>query len=120
MSNLKQSFNAVRAALSGLDAAMAAALNAQTETHREELVELSAIYEKRIAKEVDDYNALKAKTDGALDLQEDVAAERKGVLDTSYLPAKMLFDKLAARWDNLSASEIEMLEEVLDGKVVRV
>lgn len=120
MSNLNEAFNTVRTALSGLDAAMAAALNEQTEAHRAELVDLSARYEKRIAEEIDEYNELKAKTDGALDLQEDIEVERKGVLDTGYLPAKRLFDKLAARWDNLSLDEVEMIEEILDKKVFRV
>lgn len=138
MSNLKESFDAVRASMATLDGAIAEALNELTAQHEAKLIALEegyrarleaqwvkyekkiAGYEKALENEEEDYNRLKEKADRVLDLQDDVDAERVGLLSTQSLPLRMLYDKLAERWESLTASDIEMIEEVLDGKVVRV
>ena len=138
MSNLKESFDAVRASMATLDGAIAEALNELTAQHEAKLTALEegykarleaqrekyekeiADYEKALEVEEEAYNDFKEKADRALDLQGDVDAERVGLLPIQSLPLRMLYDKLAERWEGLTASELEMIEEVIDGKVVRL
>lgn len=68
----------------------------------------------------DDFKLLKESTEEALELQAKVEAQTVGVLPTESLAARMLFDKLAERWERLSFADVEMIEAVLDGKVLSV
>lgn len=45
------------------------------------------------------------------------ASESKGVLDTASPVKRLVFEKLAARWDNLTNAELDDLEALLDGKL---
>jgi len=129
MNNLKQSFDQVRAALGSLDAAIADALNEQTHAHRNELIELTQSfeaklrnqrdeYETRLAEAKDDYRILQNGVADAAEIYDKYLSDQVGFLDTSHIGKRMLFEKLAERWEFLTNSEIEMLESVLDGKAV--
>lgn len=173
MSNLKQSFDQVRAALGSLDAAMADALNAQSKMHKEAMIEQAKTKDALLKEVVSDWNAAARKTKAKHDAQiatlkeeakrdlaelteafeakindqqrdyETQLAEAKedlqkleekaadafeiydkywsdqvGFLDTSHIGKRMLFEKLAERWEFLTNAEIEMLESVIDGKSV--
>jgi len=129
MSNLKQSFDQVRAALGSLDTAIADALNEQTQAHRNELIELTQSYQARLAEQKEKYETrladlkedleeLRQNADEALDTQAELEAEKAGLLKTGSPLKRILFEKLADRWEFLTNSEIEMLESVIDGKAV--
>jgi len=54
----------------------------------------------------------------AVEFYDDVYAfERKGVLDTASPVKRLVFEKLAARWDSLTNAELDDLEALLDGKL---
>jgi chromosome segregation ATPase len=129
MSNLKQSFDQVRAALGSLDAAIADALNEQTQAHRNELIELTQSFEAKLRDQQIDYETqlaaakeeleeLRQNADEALDTQAELEAEKVGLIKTESPLKRILFEKLAERWEFLTNSEIEMLENVIDGKAV--
>lgn len=129
MSNLKQSFDQVRAALGSLDAAIADALNAQTQAHRNELIELTQTFEAKLRDQRDDYEtqlaaakedlkSVEEKAADAFEIHDKYWSDQVGFLDTSHVGKRMLFEKLADRWDFLTNAEIEMLESVIDGKAV--
>jgi len=129
MSNLKQSFDQVRAALGSLDAAIADALNEQTQAHRNELIELTQSFEAKLRDQRNDYEErladlkeeleeLRQNADEALDTQAELEAETAGLLKTASPLKRILFEKLAERWEFLTNSEIEMLGSVIDGKAV--
>jgi hypothetical protein len=129
MSNLKQSFDQVRAALGGLDTAIADALNEQTQAHRNELIELTQSFEAKLRDQRNDYEtqlatakedlkSVEEKAADALEIHDKYLSDQVGFLDTSHIGKRMLFEKLAERWEFLTNSEIEMLESVIDGKAV--
>jgi hypothetical protein len=131
MSNLKQSFDQVRAALSGLDTALADALNAQTNAHLAELLDLTSSYQTKLAEQKEKYETLLAaakedlrdieeRAEEALDLGGEVKAQRAGVLPTTSLPARLLFEKLADRWECLTNAEIRAIESILEGRALVV
>jgi hypothetical protein len=131
MSNLNTAFNTVRQALAGLDTAMADAINAQTQRHQNELIELSQAYEEKMRIQRQD---LEIRLEGCLeerlkligelgesrDISKPVLEETAGILPTENLLKRMFYEKLEQRWEFLTISEIQMMEEVLDGKVIRI
>lgn len=131
MSNLKDKFTEAAKTFRALEGAIANELTALTaafeqekagliEKHEAELADLKNSYEEELESERLDFRKLKNNADRALDLCDDVDAEIKGMLPIERLPLKILFEKLEGRWESLTASEIEMIEEVLDRKVIRV
>ena len=129
MINLKQSFEQVRAALGSLDTAIQDATNAQTQAHRNELIELTQSFEAKLRDQQIDYETqlaaakeeleeLRQNADEALDTQAELEAEKVGLIKTESPLKRILFEKLAERWEFLTNSEIEMLENVIDGKAV--
>jgi hypothetical protein len=56
----------------------------------------------------------------AKDFQNEVQNHQVGVLPTTSLPQRLLFEKLEARWDVLNRADVEMIEAVLDGKVISI
>jgi hypothetical protein len=129
MNNLKQSFDQVRAALGSLDAAIADALNAQTQAHRNELIELTQSFEAKLESQRRELEAglvdlkeeleeLRGKSDDAFEIHDKYWSDQVGFLDTSHIGKRLLFEKLSERWEFLTNAEIEMLESVIDGKAV--
>jgi septal ring factor EnvC (AmiA/AmiB activator) len=106
--------------------AVQATWQAKLDQDRAELVEqyeaqirdLKASYEDSLAAEREAFQDLESRTEEAANLLDDVDAERKGVLDTSTLPKRLLFEKLEERWGALSVEDIYFIEAVLDNKVV--
>jgi len=131
MSNLNTAFNTVRQALAGLDTAMADAINEQAQQHRNELIELSQAYEEKMRIQRQDLEIRlegcleeRLKLIGALgesqDISKPVIEHTAGILPTENLLKRMFYEKLEQRWEFLTISEIQMMEEVLDGKVIRI
>lgn len=129
MSNLKQSFDQVRAALGSLDTAIADALNAQTQAHRNDLIELTQSFEAKLRDQERDYETrladlkeelaeLQQEADEALGTKAELDQESAGLLKTENPLRRLLFEKLADRWEFLTNAEIEMLESVIEGKAV--
>ena len=129
MSNLKQSFDQVRAALGSLDTAIADATNAQTQAHRNELIELTQSFEAKLRDQRNDYEtqlaaakedlkSVEEKAADAFEIRDKYWSDQVGFLDTSHIGKRILFEKLADRWEFLTNAEIEMLENVIDGKAV--
>lgn len=131
MNNLNTAFNTVRLALAGLDAAMADTINEQTQRHRNELIELSQAYEEKMRIQRQDLEIQlescleeRLKLIGELgesqDISKPVIEHAAGILPTENLLKRMFYEKLEQRWEFLTIYEIGMLEEVLDGKVIRI
>jgi hypothetical protein len=131
MNNLNTAFQLVRQALAGLDTAMADAINEQAQQHRSELIELSQAYEEKMRIQRQDLEIRlevcleeRLKLIGELgesqDISKPVLEHAVGILPTENLLKRMFYEKLEERWEFLTISEIEMLEEVLDGKVIRI
>jgi hypothetical protein len=129
MSNLKQSLVQVRADIDNLDAAIADALNEQTQAHQNELIELTQSFEAKLRDQRDDYETqlevakedlqkAEEKAADATEIYDKYLSDQVGFLDTSHIGKRLLFEKLSERWEFLTNSEIEMLESVLDGKAV--
>jgi predicted RNase H-like nuclease (RuvC/YqgF family) len=91
----------------------AAAIEEGREANEAEMKELETAL--RLAeKEASEYEEM---LEEARELSSKVDAETLGVLDTSTLPQRLLFEKIEANWGHLSYSQIELLESVLDGNV---
>lgn len=117
------------AALRNLDAAVADAFTDFTKKAEREAKAAAAIHaqeveelKEKIEELKEDHEAeLKDKLEGlqeAEELLDDVyTIERKGVLDTASPVKRLVFEKLAERWDSLTNAELEDLEALLDGKL---
>lgn len=57
------------------------------------------------------------ESEQAADFWDDVEAEKIGWLKTESPVKRILFEKLAERWDYLTNAELEDLEALLDGKL---
>lgn len=120
MSNLQKSFEEVRGALGRLDLAFAETVNSLTAEREAALQDLRNKHVSEVRQYVDELRAVKQEAAAAMDLKTKVDGLTAGVLNTERLTARQLFEKLAYRWENLSGAEIEMIEEVLDRKVIRL
>jgi hypothetical protein len=105
--------------------AMQATWEAKIEQDRVELLEdyEARLADLRHANEIDkanledDFKMLSERSEESRELLERVEMARAGVLPTENLPARMLFDKLAERWEFLTLADVEMIEAFLDRKV---
>jgi DNA repair ATPase RecN len=142
--NVKQTLARIAGELSTLDQQIAEVTNSVEVIHEAEVVRLVADYERQLARleasRVETEGATKARyeayldtlkdkaaealkeleeleraTKDAINLQADVEALRKGVLDTSYLDKRRLFETLAESWEDLTARQIGQIENILTG-----
>jgi archaellum component FlaC len=142
--NVKQTLARIAGELSTLDQQIAEVINSVEVIHEAEVVRLVADYERQLARleasHVETEGAAKAcyeayldtlkdkaaealkeleelerATKDAINLQADVEALRKGVLDTSYLDKRRLFETLAESWEDLTARQIGQIENILTG-----
>lgn len=105
-------------------AAMQTAWEAKIEQDRAELLEdyEGRLERLRYANDVDkanleeDFKMLSERSAEARELLTRVDAEQAGVLPTENLPARMLFDKLAERWEFLTLADVDIIGAVLDRK----
>ena len=121
--------------IKALDEKIADVIKAVTETHVAEIQKIrstyaAAIEKGREANEVEmkeletalrlaeeEASEYKEALEEARELGDKVDAETLGVLGTSTLPQRLLFEKIEANWEHLSYSQIELLESVLEGNV---
>jgi hypothetical protein len=90
------------------------------EEYEDTLDDLRRSHASELEAERERFDDLAKETEEARELLAKVDAQTVGVLPTEYLPARMLFDKLAERWETLSVADVEMIEAVLDNKVISI
>lgn len=81
--------------------------------HQDELAELRADHKQ----EIDRLEEKLRESEQAAEFWDDVEAEKIGWLKTESPVKRILFEKLAERWDCLTNAELEDLEALLDGKL---
>lgn len=90
----------------------------KTETEKDEAI-ISALRqdvrkaESAAAIAEHDLNKFEAATAEARELFRNVEADRVGVLDTSGMQKRILFEALAERWELLTHTQITQIEEAL-------
>jgi len=110
--------------LKTLDGQVADVLNGAAENmgekHACQMVDLekkhAAEVERREELHAEKIEEIEGKLEEAQAVFVSIEAETVGILKTESLILKMLFDKLADHWENLSRAQMETIEGVLDGK----
>lgn len=90
-------------------------LQANDEENAQALERLIGEYEKQLERLRDRIEEVEEAGAEGRALEASIEAGNKGVLATDTLAQKMTFDKLAERWEGLTASDLEALEKVLEG-----
>lgn len=130
--DLKTSLQEAEKALKNLDAAIAEAVNhyeKQAQSKAAEMVEALNLLkleaereaEAKAAEHEQEVSKLEEKLKDLEEAEEFFdevyTFERKGVLDTNSPVKRLVFEKLAERWDSLTNAELDDLEALLDGKL---
>jgi hypothetical protein len=112
---LKDTLSEIIKNLQTLDTDLAEELDRREAQREEELIRVKAKKDKEIARLASDLHDEREANVDAKDLLEEVEALRKGVLDTSYLDKRRLFETLAESWEDLTARQIGQIENILTG-----
>jgi hypothetical protein len=112
---LKDTLNEIIKNLQTLDTDLAEELDRREAQQNEELARLAASKNKKIDELTEALQDEQQESLDAKELLRDVEAERKGVLDTSYLDKRILFETLTESWEDLTARQIGQLENILTG-----
>lgn len=112
--DLKTTLKDAEKALKNLDTAIAEAIKDLKKEAEREAEAKAAEHEQEVSKLEEKLRDL----EDAEELYDAVYTfERKGVLDTASPVKRLVYEKLAERWDNLTNAELDDLEALLDGKL---